>query len=78
MKGSSSDSCVCRKQANRTTKILPASGDNQSFDRKGLGSAGAEITAVPALPLAGIGLLGLLLALLGSRAVVDDRRQLDT
>ena len=29
------------------------------------------------LPLAGIGLLGLLLGLLGSRAVVDDRRQLE-
>ena len=50
-----------------------ASGDNNWSEE----SAGAEITAVPALPLAGIGLLGLLLALFGSRAVLDDRRRLD-
>ena len=51
----------------------PASGNNNWSEE----SAGTGATAVPALPLAGIGLLGLLLALLGSRAVLDDRRRLD-
>ena len=51
----------------------PASGNNNWSEE----SAGPTITPVPALPLAGIGLLGLLLALLGSRAVLDDRRRLD-
>ena len=41
----------------------PASGNNWSEE-----SAGTAVTPVPALPLAGIGLLGLLLAFLGSRA----------
>ena len=50
----------------------PASGNNWSDD-----SAGTAVTPVPALPLAGIGLLGLLLALLGSRRGQNDRRQLD-
>ena len=40
----------------------PASGNNWSDD-----SAGTAVTPVPALPLAGIGLLGVLLTLLGSR-----------
>ena len=43
----------------------PASGNNGSDD-----SARTAITPVPALPLAGIGLLGLLLAFLGSRRAV--------
>ena len=51
----------------------PASGNNNWSEE----SAGTGATAVPALPLAGIGLLGLLLALFGSRAVLDDRRRLD-
>ena len=51
----------------------PASGNNNWSDE----SAGTGATAVPALPLAGIGILGLLLALFGSRAVLDDRRRLD-
>ena len=41
----------------------PASADNNWSEE----SAGPEITAVPALPLGGIGILSLLLALLGSR-----------
>ena len=41
----------------------PASGNNWSDD-----SAGTAVTPVPAVPLAGVGILGLLLALLGSRA----------
>ncbi len=44
----------------------PASGDNNWSEE----SAGTPITPVPALPLAGIGILGLLLALLGSRRAV--------
>ena len=51
----------------------PASGNNWSDD-----SAGTAVTPVPALPLAGIGILGLLLAVLGSRRGQNDRRQLDT
>ena len=51
----------------------PASGNNNWSEE----SAGTGATAVPALPLAGIGLLGLLLALVGSRAVPDYRRRLD-
>ena len=43
----------------------PASGNNNWSEE----SAGTTVTPVPALPLAGIGLLGLLLALVGSRAV---------
>ena len=35
------------------------------------------VTPVPALPLAGVGLLGLLLARLGSRSLKNGRRQLD-
>ena len=50
----------------------PASGNNWSDD-----SAGTAVTPVPALPLAGIGLLGVLLAFLGSRRRLNDRRQLD-
>ena len=41
----------------------PASADNNWSEE----SAGPEITAVPALPLGGIGILSLFLALLGSR-----------
>ena len=52
----------------------PASGNNNWSEE----SAGTGATAVPALPLAGIGILGLLLALFSSRAVLDDRRRLDT
>ena len=51
----------------------PASGNNNWSEE----SAGTAVTPVPALPLAGIGLLGLLLALLGSRRGQNDRRQLD-
>ena len=51
----------------------PASGNNNwSGD-----AAGTAVTPVPALPLAGVGLLGLLLALLSSRSVKNRRRQLD-
>ena len=50
----------------------PASGNNWSGD-----ATGTAVTPVPALPLAGIGLLGLLLALLGSRRRLNDRRQLN-
>ena len=50
----------------------PASGNNWSDD-----TAGTAVTPVPALPLAGLGILGLLLALLGSRRRLNDRRQLD-
>ena len=50
----------------------PASGNNWSDD-----SAGTAVTPVPALPLAGIGILGLLLAVLGSRRTLNNRRQLD-
>ena len=65
---------ITRAEATGTIRNSdPASGDNNWSEE----SAGAEITAVPALPLAGIGLLGLLLALFGSRAVLDDRRRLD-
>ena len=42
----------------------PASGNNNWSDD----SAGTAVTPVPALPLVGVGLLGLLLAVLGSRA----------
>ena len=51
----------------------PASG-NSNWSEESVGTA---VTPVPALPLVGVGLLGLLLALFGSRAVVDDRRHLD-
>ncbi len=51
----------------------PASGNNNWSDD----SAETAVTPVPALPLAGIGLLGLLLALLGSRRRLNDHRQLD-
>ena len=39
-------------------------------------SVGTAVTPVPALPLAGVGILGLLLALLASRSVKNGRRQL--
>ena len=65
---------ITRAEATGTIRNSePASGDNNWSEE----SAGPEITAVPALPVAGIGILGLLLALLGSRAVLDDRRRLD-
>ena len=65
---------ITRAEATGTIRNSePASGNNNWSEE----SAGPEITAVPALPLAGIGLLGLLLALFGSRAVLDDRRRLD-
>ena len=65
---------ITRAEATGTIRNSePASGDNNWSEE----SAGAGATAVPALPLAGIGILGLLLALLGSRAVLDDRRRLD-
>ena len=51
----------------------PASGNNKWSDE----SVETAVTPVPALPLAGIGILGLLLALLGSRRGRNDRRQLD-
>ena len=51
----------------------PASGNNNWSEE----SDETAVTPVPALPLAGIGLLGLLLALLGSRRGQNDRRQLD-
>ena len=51
----------------------PASGNNNWSDE----SAGTAVTPVPALPLAGVGILGLLLALLGSRRRLNDRRQLN-
>ena len=51
----------------------PASGNNWSEDAAG----GTAVTPVPALPLAGIGLLGLLLAVLGSRRRLNDHRRLD-
>ena len=51
----------------------PASGNNNWSDE----SVETAVTPVPALPLAGIGILGLLLALLGSRRGRNDRRQLD-
>ena len=51
----------------------PASGNNWSGD-----SAGTAVTPVPALPLAGVGLLGLLLALLGSRRRLNDHSQINT
>ena len=49
----------------------PASGDSAWSDE----SVGTPITPVPALVLAGIGLLGLLLALFGPRAGLNDRRR---
>ena len=51
----------------------PASGNNNRSDE----SVETAVTPVPALPLAGIGVLGLLLALLGSRRGLNDRRHLD-
>ena len=51
----------------------PASGNNNWSDE----SVETAVTPVPALPLAGIGILGLLLELLGSRRGRNDRRQLD-
>ena len=51
----------------------PASGNNWSDD-----ATKTAVTPVPALPLAGIGLLGLLLALLGSRRRLNDHRQINT
>ena len=50
----------------------PASGNNNWSEE----SAGTAVTPVPALPLAGIGLLGLLLALLGSRRRQNDRNHI--
>ena len=52
----------------------PASGNNNWSDE----SAGTAVTPVPALPVAGIGLLGLLLALLGSRRGQNNDRHLAT
>ena len=52
----------------------PASGPNNWSDE----SVETAVTPVPALPLAGIGLLGLLLAVLGSRRGQNDRRHLAT
>ena len=49
----------------------PASGHNNWSDE----SVGTAITPVPALPWAGIGLLGLLLAVLGSRAGLPGYRR---
>ena len=51
----------------------PASGNNNWSEE----SVETAVTPVPALPLAGIGLLGLWLAVLGSRRRLKDRRQLD-
>ena len=65
---------ITRAEATGTIRNSePGSGNNNWSEE----SAGTGATAVPALPLAGIGLLGLLLALVGSRAVLDDRRRLD-
>ena len=56
---------ITRAEATGTIRNTePASGNNNWSEE----SAGAPITPVPALPLVGIGLLGLLLAMLGSRA----------
>ena len=51
----------------------PASGNNNWSDD----SAGTTVTPVPALPLAGSGVLGLLLAVLASRRQLNNRRHLD-
>ena len=65
---------ITRAEATGTIRNTePANGDSDRSEE----SVGAAVTPVPALPLAGAGILGLLLALLGSRAAVNDRRQLD-
>ncbi len=51
----------------------PASGNSNWSDE----SVETAVTPVPALPLAGVGILGLLLALLGSHRGRNDRRQPD-
>ena len=50
----------------------PASGNNNWSDE----SVETAVTPVPALPLAGIGILGLLLAVLGSRQRQNDRHHI--
>ena len=65
---------ITRAEATGTIRNTePASGDSDRSEE----SVGAAVTPVPALPLAGVGILGLLLALLGSRRRLNDHRQLD-
>ena len=72
-------SAVCTEDGRTFTTGLgtqirgPASENNNLTEEAGE----TGITTVPALPLAGIGILGLLLTLLGARRRVNDRRQLD-
>ena len=66
---------ITRAQATGTIRNTdPLNGDRDGSEE----SVGTAVTPVPALPVAGISLLGLLLALLGSRSVKKGRRQLDT
>ena len=65
---------ITRAEATGTIRNTePASGDSDRSEE----SVGTAVTPVPALPLAGVGILGLLLALLGSRRRLNDHRQLD-
>ena len=70
-------SAICTEDGRTFTTGLatqihgPASGNNWSEE-----SAGTAVTPVPALPLAGIGLLGLLLTFLGSRRRQNDRHHI--
>ena len=65
---------ITRAEATGTIRNTdPPSGDSDRSEE----SVGAAVTPVPALPLAGVGILGLLLALLGSRRRLNDRRLLD-
>ena len=64
---------ITRAQATGTIRNTdPVNGDRDGSEE----SVGTAVTPVPALPAAGIGLLGLVLALLGSRRRLNDRRQL--
>ena len=66
---------ITRAEATGTIRNTePASGDSDRSEE----SVGAAVTPVPALPVAGVGILGLLLALLGSRRRLNNRRQLDS
>ena len=65
---------ITRAEATGTIRNTePASGDSDRSEE----SVGTAVTPVPALPLVGVGLLGLLLAVLGSRRRLNDRHQLN-
>ena len=65
---------ITRAEATGTIRNTEPASSNSDRSEE---SVGAAVTPVPALPLAGVGILGLLLALLGSRRRLNDHRQLD-